>query len=106
MFGIRGTNGVLIAYTKRAASGRQAFASYLLEGYTIPSDFYQAKIDIEKNYQTNTPRTIFWKPNLIPDNNGQATIEFPIEHDWNNISIIVEGIDQKGNITFKKLDLQ
>lgn len=101
MFGIRGTNGVLIAYTKKAESGRITAASYLLKGYTEPAEFYKSKIDVDKNIQTNTPRTIHWVPQIIPDANGLAKEKFSHKDKWNNISIIIEGVDNQGNVTYK-----
>jgi len=106
MFGIRGTNGAIMAVTKRADSGRPAYAKYILKGYTQPSEFYHSKIDIKKNHQTGVPRTIFWEPDLTPDKNGYANLKFPLDYDWNNIKIIIEGIDDKGNITLKTHDLK
>ncbi len=106
MFGVRGTNGVLIAYTKKTQTGRTPYTEYVLEGYTEADEFYHSKIDVEKNIKTGTPKTIFWKPEIIPDENGYARVDFPLKKDkWDHIKIIVEGIDNKGNITFDKLDL-
>jgi len=105
MFGIRGTNGVLLAYTKKTMAERIPYVNYVLKGYTKPSEFYYSKIDVDKNIQTGTPKTIFWQPEIIPDENGYVKVKFPLKDEWKYIKIIVEGIDNNGNISFKSLDM-
>ncbi len=104
VYGLRGANGVIIAYTKRTQSYLPATAKYILKGYSSAHEFYQSKIDVNKYIKTNSPKTLFWSPIIIPGNDGKAYIKFPIEDKWNNFRIIVEGIDEKGNITYESLN--
>jgi len=106
MFGVRGQNGVIIAYQRGADSRDQRIAEYVLKGYSEPSEFYHSKIDVEKNRQANVPKTIFWEPYITFNDEGYNNVEFPMENEWEHLSFIIEGIDQEGNITYKKLDLE
>lgn len=47
-----------------------------LQGYSIPSEFYNPDYSIMEPEPDDYRRTLYWNPAAIPDENGNATIEF------------------------------
>jgi len=70
------------------------------KGFYIAREFYSPKYD-QSNLTNNRPdlrSTIFWKPELVTDKNGNASFEYYNADDKGSYRIVVEGIDDKGNI--------
>lgn len=75
--------------------------SYVFKGYYPARAFYSPKYDKPNTgiYQTPDLRsTIYWNPNIITDKNGKASFEFYNADTKGTYRVVVEGIDDNGNI--------
>jgi len=100
----RTMNGVLIINTKKGLQPEDIASIGVLpispKGFYIAREFYSPKYD-QSNLTNNRPdlrSTIFWKPELVTDKNGNASFEYYNADDKGSYRIVVEGIDDKGNI--------
>jgi hypothetical protein len=105
IYGSRAGGGVLVITTKHG--GESSFVryapgivTYAPKGYYRSREFYAPKYDDPK---TNTAigdlrTTICWKPNLITDKDGNATLEFFNADNKGTYRVVVEGIDDNGNL--------
>ena len=99
-FGVRGANGVIIAYSKTSEQKPEFTFEY--PGYEKTKEFYQSRIKTEHYKHAGINKTLFWTPQIIPDQSGEASIELPGNINLDDSIIIIEGIDNKGKITFSK----
>jgi len=105
-YGADGSGGVLVITTKQgkgiepkniASTGVLPIAP---KGFYIAREFYSPKYD-QANLTNNRPdlrSTIFWKPELVTDKDGKASFEYYNADGKGSYRIVVEGIDEKGNI--------
>jgi len=71
-----------------------------------PKGYYKARVFYSPDYddpKTNTAiadvrTTIYWNPNIITDKDGNASFEFYNAGNKGNYRVVVEGIDNEGNI--------
>ena len=105
VWGVRGANGVLVAYSRTAATEQKAEFEFTYFGYDTPNKFYESKINTEDFKQAGVSKTLFWEPQIIPNENGLAKIELSSNLDFKNSVILIEGIDNKGRITYTKIQL-
>ena len=71
-----------------------------------PKGFYKAREFYAPQYGVNQPgnslpdqrTTIFWKPDVATDADGNATFNFFNSDGTGNYRVEVEGIDSKGNL--------
>jgi hypothetical protein len=106
LFGNEGQNGVICIYLKRGGrnaprelGSHQKLITFM--GYTPPVEFYQPKYFISSVKESTKPdlrSTIYWKPNLITDENGQAQIRFYTADLAGTYTLILEGISSEGEI--------
>jgi hypothetical protein len=73
------------------------FMAYSFKGFTPARAFYTPK------YSAATPlpdtrETIYWNPNIITDKDGKATIEYLNNDTKGTYRVVVEGIDEEGNL--------
>jgi hypothetical protein len=67
--------------------------------FTLPKAFYSPKYTPDsKADMTDIRRTIFWKPDIVTDKNGQATVSFYTADNPGSYSMILEGCDMEGNL--------
>jgi hypothetical protein len=105
IYGSRGANGILLITTKRGRSNTpQRYApgviTYMPKGYYKAREFYAPKYDDPK---TNTAvpdlrNTVYWKPNIITDKEGKASIEYFNGDAKGTYRVVIEGIDADGNL--------
>jgi hypothetical protein len=100
ILGSRGANGALLIYTRRAIHLQQYSYEYELRGYHVPREFFISRINVDKYADNQVPRTILWAPNIIPDINGRLRVRIPYYNGGDELRFRLEGIDQKGQITF------
>jgi hypothetical protein len=100
ILGSRGANGALLIYTRKAIHQQQYSYEYELRGYHVPREFFISRISMSKYADNQIPRTILWAPNIIPDINGRVRVRIPYFNGGEELRIRLEGIDQKGQITF------
>jgi hypothetical protein len=107
IYGIDGGNGALIITTKQGG-GRNIKDISSIGVLPIASvGFYKAKEFYTPIYNTpaalNSKRrdlrsTIYWKPELQTDKNGNASFDFYNADGTGNYRVVIEGIDEKGNL--------
>ena len=105
IYGMNGGNGVLIITTKQGDERFKNVASYgmlpiTLEGFYKARTFYSPKYDY-KNINSKQPdlrSTIYWNPEIKTDAAGNASIDYYNADGTGTYKIIIEGIDDKGNI--------
>lgn len=64
-------------------------------GYQVPVEFYSPKYDTPEALNSSTPdlrSTIYWKPNLMTDTGGKASVSFYTSDSLTTYSAVVEGI--------------
>ncbi len=113
VYGPPGAGGVLVITTKRGGldySNLDAVKKtnnqkpngtrfFTLKGYGVSRQFYPPGYNITANVEghTNTGTTIYWKPDILTDEKGQAVIEFNTAKAA-NLNIVVEGISGNGKV--------
>jgi TonB-dependent SusC/RagA subfamily outer membrane receptor len=102
IFGSRGGNGVISVFTKTGHPGsmKPVFHSINqnVNGFYQARTFYAPKYDIKKPEQEKPDlrTTVYWEPNIITDNQGNAFVSFFNSDDKDVVSIQVEGISESG----------
>jgi len=70
-------------------------------GYQLPVEFYSPKYDTQESFNNPKPdlrTTIYWKPNVITDNEGNAQLFFYAADDPGTYSVIIEGVSEDGKL--------
>ncbi|HVV55807.1 MAG TPA: MG2 domain-containing protein [Mucilaginibacter sp.] len=95
--------GVLLIYTKNGLQEKDITSTGILtvsvNGFYKARIFYAPKYDNPDSLNRKDLRsTIYWQPELNTDKNGNASLEFYNADGKGNYRVVVEGIDDKGNI--------
>jgi hypothetical protein len=106
IFGVRGANGVLIAYTRLSLAGVQHRYEYTLYGYHDASEFYHSRIETEKILDNDVPVTQFWKPYVRPDEGGRISIRLPLNQIMPYNRMVLQGVDQDGKISVQDIPVR
>ena len=94
----------IVIYTNRWYGGHSMLPSieYMLPlGYQLPVEFYSPKYDTQEKINDSKPdlrTTIYWKPNVITDDSGNAKVDFYTSDDPSTYSVIIEGISDEGKL--------
>jgi len=104
IFGTRGANGVIIAYTKRGGSQTPVFQFNLL-GFATPREFFNSRVAVEFKREAGIGHTMFWEPGILPDENGRFSIVFPEREKWKYKRIVLQGIHSSGKLIFREFSL-
>ncbi|MDR1552506.1 MAG: TonB-dependent receptor plug domain-containing protein [Prevotellaceae bacterium] len=70
-------------------------------GFQLPSEFYSPKYQTaaqKNNKEPDLRTTIFWKPNVMTDEKGEALFDFYSADYSTTYSVIIEGITEDGKI--------
>jgi len=68
-------------------------------GYHTAREFYSPKYEPNINSSPNDYRsTIYWKPNIITDKDGNASFEYHNANEPGTYRVVIEGIDAFGNL--------
>lgn len=71
----------------------------LIQGYTLPVDFYSPDYSNDRPpMQNDYRRTLYWNPNVRTDENGHAHLSFYNNSQSNDLHISAEGISTDGKI--------
>lgn len=108
LWGGKGGNGVICIYLKRGNEivnepvvlGRNQTEITPL-GYSMPAEFYVPKYQVEANRQSTLPdlrSTIYWKPNLKTNAQGEADLFFFTADGTGTYTVIAEGLTPTGEI--------
>jgi TonB-dependent SusC/RagA subfamily outer membrane receptor len=105
IYGVEGGNGVLIITTKKTRQlapkdiASVGILPITVQGYYKARIFYSPKYE---NVQSGNPpdlrSTIFWDPEVQTDKDGNASFDYYNADGTGNYRLVVEGIDEKGNI--------
>ena len=111
IYGMSGGDGVMVINTKQGANygNTVSFKGFELSPgiFSIsPKGIYKAKSFYAPKYDRNTQQsseldlrtTIFWQPNLVTDDNGKASFNFFNSDGVGNYRVVIEGIDNAGNL--------
>lgn len=106
IYGIRGASGVLVITTRQnmlvpvTQSAGVGTVQFNRLGFYKAREFYSPKYE---NYtpspnQPDLRSTIFWKPELVTDKDGNTSFDFYNADTPGTYRVVVEGIDDKGNV--------
>jgi hypothetical protein len=95
IFGIRGSNGVIYAHTKRASFRDEYVLEFELMGYHVPVKFDKSDA-FEKNGLPLPCATVFYKPDIILKNQNDFIVEIPFKLPKGKYAITVQGISKDG----------
>jgi hypothetical protein len=106
IYGSRGSNGVLIITTKHGGDdvSYERFTPGLITikpiGYYKARQFYAPQYDDPKTNAkvADLRSTIYWKPNLVTDKDGNASLEFFTADTKGTYRAVIEGIAADGSI--------
>ena len=105
IYGSSGSNGVLVITTQKVKPkslkdiSSHGILPITVQGYQKMREFYSPKY--ENNITYNHPdlrSTIYWKPEVTTDKGGNASFDFYNADGTGNYRVVVEGIDEKGNL--------
>ena len=105
IYGSRGGNGVIVIYTKKGEISNSLPSFNLKQmiplGYQAPIEFYSPKYDTPESINNPKPdlrTTIYWKPDVITDDEGNAHLDFYTADDPATYSVIIEGVADDGKL--------
>jgi hypothetical protein len=105
IYGNEGGSGVLIITSRKnqqvAASslGSLGSLSFKASGFYVAREFYSPKYNtVSGNNKPDLRSTIMWVPELTTGKDGNASFEFYNADGQGTCRVVVEGIDDKGNI--------
>jgi hypothetical protein len=110
MYGQQGKNGVIEIFTKNGwnyAKARFNVKSITPLGYQTPVEFYSPQYDTPDARNNSAPdlrSTIFWKPNVVSDENGKASLSFFTADSQSSYSAVVEGVTFDGKLIYQRAD--
>ncbi len=104
IYGMKGGNGVLVVTTRQGGGGSDVTSIGILpitvQGFYKAREFYSPKYTAAI-LQSNHPdwrSTIYWAPEVVTDKDGNASLEFYNADGQGSYRVVVEGVDEKGNI--------
>jgi hypothetical protein len=110
IYGMDAGAGVIIITTKQ---GNEEIKSYQentkpdlrLVGFHLAREFYSPRYNATSPNATlaDYRKTVFWQPNIVPDKNGDILISYYNTDGKGEYRIVIEGIDNKGNLGRKDL---
>jgi hypothetical protein len=106
IYGGRGGAGVLVINTKRGGEegGSIRYApgivTYSPKGYYRSREFYAPMYDDPKTKanMADLRTTIVWRPNVVTDKEGNASVEFFNADSKGTYRVVIEGINNEGNL--------
>lgn len=100
---IKISNGpIIIITTKTGKSGTYAskaspeFVPLLLNGYNPIRKFYVPDYSVTKSLAPDHRTTVYWKPDIITDKNGNASFKFYTTDDKGTYQLCIEGMTADG----------
>jgi hypothetical protein len=104
IYGVDGANGVLVITTKDGSEARDIASIGVLPitpvGFYKARTFYSPKYDYADGNSTKPELrfTIYWNPEIKTGQDGPAILDYYNANSAGTYKIIVEGIDENGNI--------
>jgi len=100
IFGIRGTNGVIVGYTRRGGMfGRQSY-EFNMAGFYRPREFTADKAgDLRRTAEDDTYHpTLYWYPNLRVRSGERVRFDFQAPQGHDAFEMVLEGVGPAGRI--------
>jgi hypothetical protein len=103
IFGVRGSSGAILAYTRRASDpGLAAWEDYLIQGYHSPREYYA---DLMSSFRGNNSeyaqeRALHWEPNLITDESGVVSTAVPVVKGGGTVTFVIHGLGIEGGMGY------
>ena len=106
IYGLKGGAGVLVINTKRGernmtyGSYAAGIISFKPKGLYRSREFYSPNYDDPKlnSKMADLRSTIYWRPNIVTDSTGRATVEYFNADGTGSYAVIVEGINVEGDL--------
>lgn len=108
IYGVAGGAGVIVVTTRQNLPAEfgvmskemsPGVFSFTPEGFYKAKEFYSPQYNIaDASKLPDTRTTIFWKPNVVTDNDGNAAVTFFNSDGTGTYRVVVEGMDTKGNL--------
>ncbi len=103
---VYGTNGGVLVLTSKKGkrdskniSAAPGILPYQPAGYYTARQFYMPKYEPNKTSNLSDYRTtIYWKPNIITDKEGNASFEYVNANEPGTYRVVLEGMDAFGNL--------
>jgi len=104
-YGMTGSKGVIIIYTKKGIKEFQrerskGYEGYYLQGFDLVREFYSPKYEDDDLINDDVPdlrSTLYWEPLLTTDRNGFTEISFYNSDAAHLLQIDIQGISEDGN---------
>ena len=97
IYGNRGSNGVIAAYTKRGDFMKRGYFEFKMLAYYTPREFYVTSFPSEKmDHTLQKPETVYWKPEIKIGPSGETSFSFKLKQ-WTQLRLILEGMSFDGN---------
>jgi hypothetical protein len=104
ILGANGMGGVLCVYTITGAAHTGAnemgkgTLSFTLNGYYQPREFYSPKYEHKTGGAKDLRSAIYWNPEIVPDKDGNVSLNYYNADGTGNYRVVIEGIDESGNL--------
>ncbi|MFP4289585.1 MAG: TonB-dependent receptor [Bacteroidales bacterium] len=100
IFGVRGTNGVIVAHTRRTTLPQSVVFEYVMDGYYQPRNFQPTLLSDLLNENPNQyVQTLYWSPEVFSDEKSQGkSLRFPLYEDLNYIKFKLQGVNADGEV--------
>jgi TonB-dependent SusC/RagA subfamily outer membrane receptor len=107
VYGSRGANGVIVVTTKKNwwdfnyGPSEDKFARLVVDarGFYQSRKFYQPQFSRKDDAaRQRAPSTVFWAPEIVTDEQGEALVHFTNSAEVSNFRITVEGIAGSGRL--------
>jgi len=105
IFGSRGAGGAISITSKRTIDDfsreESNYTVYTPLGYQKPVEFYSPNYETLEAKHLTIPdyrTTIFWKPDIVIDDSGEAGFEFYTSDFSTKYSVVIEGLTDDGRI--------
>jgi hypothetical protein len=104
-YGLGSGAGVIVINTRQGGTGDDVVSKEMSpgilsispKGFYVARQFYSPVYEATKKWPQEDRATIYWKPNLITNDAGNATFDY-FNDGPGQYRVIVEGIDNAGNI--------
>jgi TonB-dependent Receptor Plug Domain len=102
IYGVRGGNGVIAFYSRRNESIKQGVFVFDMKGYQKVVEFYVPSSNASQYKPSDyaVPRTLYWDPQVITNEQGIATVKFPNAFKNENTQLTIEGLTNDGEIIY------
>jgi len=113
IFGANGANGVIAIYTGRTNSEVKrktpGITDFKFNGFYNAAEFYSPNysIDYMDNSKPDYRSTLYWNPNISLNKNESVNVKFfTTDEATNTYKVVIEGVDDIGNLIFEEIDLK